>query len=295
MLVTMANNTNLTISANFTVNGDFNITNTGSNSTLTIPVGVTLRVTGDLGDCTNNNVNFVVNGTLIVDGYISGKNSNSFAGTGSITATGGLNFNTSPTCTGCTITWNVGSCVPAGAFCTLPISLLYFKGDIRNNEANLTWATESEKNFDYFTIEKSADGENFEEIAQVKGQGNSFQRVNYQYSDPNLMIGKTYYRLKETDFDGHVVYFNIISVNYSGAKAVLIYPVPVTNGILNLKLNFASTLESHVTVTDILGTVLAETTSSEVNISILLQAKSGIYLVKFVNGDFSVTKRFMVN
>ncbi len=43
----------------FTINGDFNITNTGS-STWTIPSTTTLTVNGDVGDPTNNNVDFVV-------------------------------------------------------------------------------------------------------------------------------------------------------------------------------------------------------------------------------------------
>lgn len=65
LYVNMANSTTLTFTADFTVTGDFRVTTAGSSSTLVVPVGVTLHVTGNLGDCTNNNVDFVVNGTLI--------------------------------------------------------------------------------------------------------------------------------------------------------------------------------------------------------------------------------------
>ncbi len=168
----LGNNTTLTIPSSFTVNGDFRMTNSGSSTTLIIPAGVTFHVTGNMGDCTNNNVNFQVDGTLIVDGYISGKNSNAFSGSGSITA-GGLNFNNGVSCPApCNIVWNVGSCAPAGsAFCALPIRLALFQGEVKANGVHLRWITESERGVDMITLEKSSNGRDFYALADFPSQG----------------------------------------------------------------------------------------------------------------------------
>jgi hypothetical protein len=112
----LANGSNVSMNINFTINGDFNITNSG-NSTVTIPVTKTLHVTGDLGDADNNNVSFIVNGSLTVDQTIWGKNGNQFSGSGSVTADG-LDFK-SVTCSPCSIIWDVNTCAPSpSAFCT---------------------------------------------------------------------------------------------------------------------------------------------------------------------------------
>lgn len=293
--VSMGNNTNLTISANFTVNGDFNIVNSGSNATLTIPVGVTLHVTGDLGDCTNNNVNFVVNGTLIVDGYVSGKNGNSFAGSGSITATGGLYFNQSPTCTSCGISWNVGSCVPAGAFCTLPINLLLFTADAQPSSIRIRWATASEDHVDFFTIERSADGKSFNPIAEVSGQGTSKQRNDYSVIDERPLSGKAYYRLRETDHDGHSTLHRIIAVDFTSARKLDVYPMPVSKGVINLSTNFSTGLPARVTLADITGVTLQEITIREGDpLSFETTVRPGIYILTFISGDFRTVKRIVV-
>jgi hypothetical protein len=291
----MANNTFLTISSDFTVNGDFNVTNSGSNATLTIPVGVTLHVTGDLGDCTNNNVNFVVNGSLIVDGYLSGKNGNAFSGSGSVTATGGLFFNNPPTCTSCSIVWDVGSCAPIpSTFCTLPIHLLFFRAAVMTNGVHLHWATSSEENFDFFTLEKSSNGKDFYAIADFPGHGNSTVRHDYSFRDEHTLTGKTYYRLRETDLDGKVIYHRIVYVEYSGGHLLDLYPVPVSNGVLNLRTNFNTGQDARVTITDMTGLVLQEGMVRGDVMSIPVKFESGIYLLTFISGDFRTVKRFVV-
>lgn len=97
----------------------------------------------------------------------------------------------------------------------LPVELLYFDGRLnKNKKVDLTWATASEINNDYFNIERSQDGKNWETIDRVEGAGNSNQKLNYQTKDSNPYEGVSYYRLKQTDFDGSFEYSNIVSINY---------------------------------------------------------------------------------
>ncbi|SFB78732.1 hypothetical protein SAMN05421780_101480 [Flexibacter flexilis DSM 6793] len=91
---------------------------------------------------------------------------------------------------------------PAVTFGTLPVSLLYFKAQTQKNQTQLVWATASEQNNDYFSIEKSENGKDFTAIGTVHGAGNSQKMLNYQYTDHTPLYQKTYYRLKQVDFDG---------------------------------------------------------------------------------------------
>jgi len=53
--------------------------------------------------------------------------------------------------------------------CVLPIELTAFNLKKNRNSVDLTWNTATEKNNDYFTIERSADAEHFETIGQLQG------------------------------------------------------------------------------------------------------------------------------
>lgn len=295
LLLTMGNNTNLTVSANYTITGDFNITNTGSSSSLIVPAGVTFHVTGNLGDCTNNNVNFVVNGTLIVDGTISGRNNVAFSGSGSITA-GGLYFNNNITCPSCSIVWTVGACTGPAAFCTLPIRLALFQGEVKANGVHLRWITESESGVDRITLEKSSNGKDFHSLAEFPSQGDTQQRRTYGFLDEHPLIGKSYYRLKESDLDGYIKYHRIISIEYSGGRLLDLYPVPVTGGVLNLRTNFRNGFDSRVIISDLTGLALQETVlrgGDELRVPVKLEP--GIYVLTFISGDYRTVKRFVVH
>ncbi len=100
---------------------------------------------------------------------------------------------------------------------TLPIKLLFFKASLNpDNQAELNWATATEKNNDFFTIERSKDLKDIETLTEVKGAGTSYTPKNYKIIDEHPFEGTSYYRLKQTDFDGKFEYFNWCAV--SGSK-----------------------------------------------------------------------------
>ena len=68
-------------------------------------------------------------------------------------------------------------------FTVLPVELVDFQAETRGEEVVLTWATASEINNDYFTVERSSDGVSFEPIAEIKGAGNS--NVCLLYTSPS--------------------------------------------------------------------------------------------------------------
>ncbi len=114
----------------------------------------------------------------------------------------------------------------------LPISLLHFNGVLDNGNVNLSWGTASERNNDYFVIEKSLDGINFNAIGEVKGAGNSATQQLYAFEDMNYKV-LAYYRLKQVDFDGSVTYSDLRSIKIDGSGSLVkIYPNPTVSQLV---------------------------------------------------------------
>ena len=85
----------------------------------------------------------------------------------------------------------------------LPVELAFFELEQLQMGTQLTWATLSEVNNDYFIVLRSTNGHDFKEIGTVKGKGNYIGRTNYHFQDFSETHSATvYYRLKQVDFDG---------------------------------------------------------------------------------------------
>jgi len=112
----------------------------------------------------------------------------------------------------------------------LPIDLVSFNAEKNDNHVDLSWVTESEVNNDYFTIERSANGFNWEELKKTKGAGNSNTLLEYKDIDLSPLSGISYYRLKQTDFDGKYSYSDIQKVAFNDYD-IAVYPNPVKNNL----------------------------------------------------------------
>jgi hypothetical protein len=97
-------------------------------------------------------------------------------------------------------------------FGALPIELLFFNGYNNSDFVLLEWVSATESNNDYYTIEKSIDGFNWEYLETIDGAGNSSIPLRYTCKDVNPNKGINYYRLKQTDYNGQSEYFQIIAV-----------------------------------------------------------------------------------
>lgn len=94
----------------------------------------------------------------------------------------------------------------------LPIELLSFTGRNEGMSNYLQWVTATEINNDYFTLERSANGYDFTDFAVVDGAGNSSIELSYDKYDHTPYFGITYYRLRQTDFDGVESHSNVIAL-----------------------------------------------------------------------------------
>ena len=111
----------------------------------------------------------------------------------------------------------------------LPIELASFTGQQQGEAINLRWETASEMNNDFFTLERSYDGNEFKQIGIIPGSGTTGQPVTYTFDDYPAYTGIIYYRLTQTDFDGTSETFAVIGVNYESKHGTIqVYPNPVT-------------------------------------------------------------------
>jgi len=129
----------------------------------------------------------------------------------------------------------------------LPIELLSFDAVADGDKVDLAWETVTETNNAYFTIEKSKDGINFIKVIDMPGAGNSTGYRNYAEVDYQPYEGLSYYRLKQTDFNGQFKYFNMVPVNFKARKNILVYPNPIGN-TSNLKVKLSGFANEEVTV-----------------------------------------------
>ena len=111
----------------------------------------------------------------------------------------------------------------------LPVKMLYFTAYVKGVNVALEWATVSEENNDYFSIQRSKNGENFETIGTVDGAGTSNEKIEYQFIDTKPFIGMNYYMLKQTDYDGRYEYSDLVAVKFLRKLNFSVRPNPATD------------------------------------------------------------------
>lgn len=113
----------------------------------------------------------------------------------------------------------------------LPIELVYFtaRPQRAGEEVILKWQTASEENNDFFTIERSHDARQWTPMATVEGAGDSQVSINYSWVDKNPLNGNSYYRLRQTDFDGSTTLSDLAVVRLQEAQnshTISVFPNP---------------------------------------------------------------------
>ncbi|MGB3850040.1 MAG: T9SS type A sorting domain-containing protein [Tunicatimonas sp.] len=132
----------------------------------------------------------------------------------------------------------LGSASEANA---LPVELISFTAEAKEQTVELVWETASEINNDYFEVRRSVDGINFKKIGEVAGNGNTVDVIRYEFVDQMPVSGISYYQLKQVDFDGAFEHSDKISVEWinegfvPGFVEVNLYPNPAPQGQAKLK------------------------------------------------------------
>ena len=137
----------------------------------------------------------------------------------------------------------------------LPIELLSFSAHCNGNTIDIDWTTASERNNDYFVLEKSLDAMNYTEYARVAGAGNSIEQIDYSYTDYDYYGGDVYYRLVQVDYDGTRTYSEIISAkcsNWEADPSISVFPNPFSSELTIVLENFRNEPAS-IEIYDVMG------------------------------------------
>ncbi len=111
----------------------------------------------------------------------------------------------------------------------LPVNLLWTKARRTVQGVEVEWSTGSETDNDYFTVWRSEDGHEFQPIGIKDAPGNSNQVRSYFYLDNEAPSGELYYRISQTDFNGHSESFTPVHVEGMDSDVLIsVYPNPVS-------------------------------------------------------------------
>ena len=183
----------------------------------------------------------------------------------------------------------------------LPIVLVSFDAEYTEGQVKLTWVTASEENNAYFTIERSLNAIDFEEVLTREGAGNSQSTLEYRATDLNPPLGRVFYRLKQTDFNGTFEYSELVSVDVLEVGAALDFTilgnVSSAGELITLQrsqqgaasLNMYSMNGKNEMALNISG---AE--SREFDIRLPGTVKKGMYILQLVQDGEKISQKLMV-
>ena len=195
------------------------------------------------------------------------------------------------------------SCLPYAACGPLPIKLISFTGNLKNEKVNLYWNTASEYNVDHMEIERSSNAVSFMPFYKVAPKGTDAIGASYTAIDAYPFAGLNFYRLKTVDLDGSVSYSDILK--FETAKKPLaitqLYPNPVVD-FLNIQMQSEKRQTISVSILDLTGKqVQANTISLNAGINdtkiSFIHLASGIYILQYKNelgvnsGTFKILKQ----
>jgi choice-of-anchor B domain-containing protein len=108
-----------------------------------------------------------------------------------------------------------------------PANMVNFTADALETTVHLRWSTESETGCEKFVVERSMDGEQFEDVTAKPAAGNSTTTLDYEAFDPHPLPGRSFYRLRQVDFDGNHSYSTVREVNFDpNGLGITAFPNP---------------------------------------------------------------------
>ncbi|MGZ5133605.1 MAG: T9SS type A sorting domain-containing protein, partial [Flavitalea sp.] len=191
----------------------------------------------------------------------------------------------------------------------LPTKLNDFNAKYDNQNVILTWATEQERNFNHFIIEKSINGTDFKEETIIFGKDNGAVVKQYSFID-NLSSSKKgitsgyngiiYYRLRLVDMNmtSQKSVIRIIKISEMNDVKVQAFPNPVVN---ELRITVPSAWQNKPVIYDLYainGKIVRRVVTKNANQTEVLHIKDlnpGVYVVRVSSGNETVTKQVVKN
>ncbi len=149
----------------------------------------------------------------------------------------------------------------------VPVELVSFTAERTEFGVELNWETATETNNSGFNIERSRDGEQYNQIGFVNGKGTITEPSIYGYIDNNIEVGKYYYRLKQIDYDGSFKYLNDIMIDIGLPKQFVLnqnHPNPF-NPTTTIKFQLPVDANVRIDLYNVLGQKVSELLNSNLS------------------------------
>ncbi|WP_179197556.1 Ig-like domain-containing protein [Hymenobacter crusticola] len=182
----------------------------------------------------------------------------------------------------------------------LPVELIQFAVKVQASQVQLSWTTASEKNSNYFAVERSTDSYSFEQIGKVNSYGTTTTKQSYTFADTEASryAGQMlYYRLRQVDTDGTITYSPVRSVMLKAGVATFDLSPNPTSDYVTLDLTTLPTEHFHVSCHDVSGRNLGRLEqdirggqATTLNVSAL---PAGIYIVTVQGATQVLTRRLV--
>jgi hypothetical protein len=177
----------------------------------------------------------------------------------------------------------------------LPVKLVGFTAERKNNDIVLEWATAQELNNSHFEVERSADKKRFEKIGVVKGAGNSADRKSYHFTDFGAGSNEAYYRLRQVDFNGEAAYSDVVRVaGEASLSEFLFYPNPAKEAIQLLP-EHVETGKNQVEIYDLSGRLMIANDAGSVQGKIdVTSLAPGFYILHIISEERTISSRLII-
>ena len=118
---------------------------------------------------------------------------------------------------------------------TTPVTIASVKASVQNDKVSIDWNVENQSSMKQYEVERSVDGKNFTQIAEVAANNNS--SASYNWLDENAAQGNNYYRIRSVDVNGKTEYSSIVKAQISNVSvSIKIYPNPAVDAKVNIQL-----------------------------------------------------------
>jgi len=185
---------------------------------------------------------------------------------------------------------------------SIPVELISFYSNTNQNSVTLNWKTATELNNTGFDIQRKSENSSWVKIGFVPGSGTTTEASSYSFADKNLQPGKYNYRIKQIDFNGQFVYYNLAELIEIGAplefNLAQNFPNPF-NPSTTIKYSISKASQVKLIVYNTIGEEIytlvnefQQSGSYTVRFNSEL-ASSGVYFYKLIAGDFVSTKKMI--
>lgn len=181
----------------------------------------------------------------------------------------------------------------------LPIELIDFEAFEVSQGAELNWSTATERNNDFFTIEHSTDGLNFNKISTIEGAGNSSNKNDYSLFFKGVSFGVNYFRLLQTDIDGTTttVRTTLLDINNKNSQKYTVFPNPTTERKINLRFNDSKEKQDYtVIVYSMIGEELDRISTSKdaLGLNVDFPYQGNTFIIKILSGTTFIGQELII-